>query len=142
MTDFIASRDAIIDAQNHAAKLKQEFLSTVSHEIRTLLSNILSGTDLLASLSPTPEQRDVIDTIKQSGDTLHRIVNNLLDNSKLEAGAMMIEEENMNVRQIVQRVVATFRSRTEVPIHMQFALDLPEYIVCDTTRFIQILWFH
>lgn len=139
MTDFIASRDAIIDAQNHAAKLKQEFLSTVSHEIRTLLNNMLSGTDLLSHLAPTLEQHDVIETIKQSGNTLHRIVNNLLDNSKLEAGAMMIEEENMNVRQIVQRVVATFRSRSKVPLHTQFAVDLPEYIVCDTTRFIQIL---
>jgi len=135
-------RDAVqrADAANRA---KSEFLANMSHEIRTPMAAILGYTDLLDDQTLAPAQRsDNVQTIKRNGEHLLNVINDILDLSKIEAGAIDLEPAPTDLRQLVAEVSALMQGRADakgIPLHIDIQYPIPAAITIDTTRLRQIL---
>ncbi|MDR3601724.1 MAG: response regulator [Desulfosporosinus sp.] len=129
-----------------ASKYKSEFLANVSHELRTPLNSILVLSQLLANKtdhSPlTDKQLEFAKTIFSSGTDLLKLINDVLDLSKIEAGKMEVNYENMSLEEFLDYVERTFRQiAMDKGLGFTINLDneLPESISTDTQRVQQII---
>jgi len=123
---------------------KSAFLSVVSHEIRTPMNAVVGMTDLLLreSDSLTDKQEKYLKNIKNSGSSLVMIVNDILDQSKIEAGKMEIIEESYELRPMTDDVMMIIENRVgNKPINLicEIDEDIPDFLVGDSLRIRQIL---
>ncbi len=88
-----------------ATLAKSEFLATMSHEVRTPLNGIIPMLDLLQSSKLALDQREMLNTALQSARQLLRIVDDILDYSKLEANALQLENVSLNLRELLDSVI-------------------------------------
>ena len=134
-----AARAAAI-AANEA---KSAFLANMSHEIRTPMNGIIGMTSLLARDGAGPDQqREFVETIRNSGDALLTIINDILDFSKIEADKLELENQPFDLRECVESALDLLASRAaEKGLDLLYVIDphTPEAIVGDVTRLRQIL---
>src|SRR5581483_4344222 len=94
-------------------RLKDEFVSVVSHELRTPMAGLLGYAELLDDTDLTPQQQRYVDTLRRSGDALLALVNDILDYSKIQAGRLVLEVVDFEVREVIEDVT----TQLAVPAH-------------------------
>jgi signal transduction histidine kinase/CheY-like chemotaxis protein len=126
-----------------AAFSKSAFLANMSHEIRTPMTAILGFADMLAEQGLTEdEQRTVVDSIRRNSEHLLKIINDILDISKIEAGGMTVEPLACDPAALVEDVASFMRPRAAacgLDLHVEVAHDVPREICTDPTRLRQVL---
>jgi PAS domain S-box-containing protein len=130
------------DAAEAANRAKGEFLAIVSHEIRNPISGVIGFANLLDGSDLTPEQREYVNLIRNSGDSLLFLINDILDFSKIEAGKIELEHEPFSPRTCIEEVVAFFRPKAAVAnlsLDTKVAPDVPGVAIGDVYRLRQIL---
>ena len=125
-----------------ASRAKSRFLATMSHEIRTPMNAILGLGYLALQADPPPRLRDYLAKMTTSADGLLRLLNDLLDMSRIEAGGLFLEETAFPLPATLQRllnVMAAEASRKGLTLQVRATPDTPEYLVGDPLRLEQVL---
>lgn len=105
--------DKALEEAKESARVKTAFLATVSHELRTPMNGVIGMTSLLMETALTPEQQSYAETIRQCGEALLQLINDVLECSKIEAGKLELECLDFNLRTTVEQVLAQFAERAE-----------------------------
>jgi signal transduction histidine kinase/DNA-binding response OmpR family regulator len=136
---------ALIQAKveaEEAASAKQAFLSAMSHEIRTPMNAVLGMTHLLLQENPRPEQIENLQTLKFSSENLLVLINDILDLSKIEAGKMIFEQTDFDLKELVYNLKNSLLYKAEeknVKINVRLDKSLPDLLVGDPVRLSQVL---
>jgi len=137
---------ALVQAKEDAEKAnraKSTFLAMISHEIRTPLNGVLGMAQAMAASKLTDQQRERLNVIRQSGETLLAILNDVLDLSKIEAGKFELEETEFDLGELVQGACAPFLAVAEGKgVHFEVEMqDEARGVYCgDPTRIRQIVY--
>jgi signal transduction histidine kinase/DNA-binding NarL/FixJ family response regulator len=139
---LIRQLDASEKKEREAARIKENFLANMSHEIRTPMNAILGFTTLLQKKKLDTESASYIHTIRQSGENLLAIINDILDLSRIEAGMMRIEPTPFSVRSLIHSVETMFHEKTKekgLLLTTSVESDVPDILEGDAVRLTQIL---
>ncbi|MBK9105681.1 MAG: response regulator [Saprospiraceae bacterium] len=143
--EVLEQKNKIIEAEKEKAqaseRAKHQFLANMSHEIRTPMNAIKGMTDILIRRDPKDDQKDYLDSIKQSSESLLIVINDILDISKIEAGKIEFEIEPFQVNDLIDNVFTIMQFKAEEK-GLELKKDIPAeplYVKGDVTRLRQIL---
>jgi signal transduction histidine kinase/CheY-like chemotaxis protein len=139
---LITREEAKVRAEN-ANAAKGRLLATVSHEIRLPLSGILGMNHLLSQTRLNDEQRNYLDGMRQSGQSLVQLVEDLLDFSTMEAGRFKLNPRAENLRQLIESIVEMLAHRAHekgIEIASVVMPDVPDFLDFDPARLRQVLF--
>jgi len=130
------------EVAEEAARAKQQFLSTMSHEIRTPLNGIINTVHMLREEDPRTDQVDNIEMLEFSADSLLRLVNDILDYSKIDAGKIEFEAIDFELRKLLSGIRQSFEYeilRKRLRMDIEVDDDIPVVVIGDSIRLSQIL---
>ena len=131
-----------IESALAADRAKSEFLAMMSHEIRTPMTGVLGFTNLLKEGELSPSQRECVETIEASGNSLLHLINDILDLSKVESGRIELQNSTFSLRNFLQEITILLRPRAKEK-NLEYGWDMeagvPEFLETDRTRLGQIL---
>lgn len=130
------------DAAEAASRAKSSFLANMSHEIRTPLNGVLGMAQALEARDLASEERQLVSTIRESGQNLVTILNDVLDLSKIEAGKVELSPTDCDFRHVIRRVQRLFCANAEakgLQLIAEVDADLPARLSFDSSRMQQCL---
>jgi len=133
----LARREAL-----NASRVKSEFLANTSHEIRTPLNGIIGFSRILLKSELETRQREAIETINSSANSLLAIINDILDFSKLEAGKLVLDSAPVNLREVIEdtlQLLAPDSAGKQLELILTIQKGTPETVLSDALRLRQIL---
>ncbi len=133
--------EAKVYAEN-VAKSKQQFLSNMSHEIRTPLNTILGFTNVLMKTELGEKQKDFVEAIKTSGNSLHILINDILDLAKVDTGKMTFEKQPFEIRKSINSIIHSFDLKIKeknLEFVSEYDPEIPAILVGDSVRLNQII---
>lgn len=145
ITALKESERKLIEANKLAEEsvsLREAFLANMSHEIRTPMNAIVGFTELLLKKDLDAENRDYVETIKTSGENLLRIINDILDISKIESGLMLFEENPISIKELfssLKNMMLPKAMEKRLELSFDYSPDIPDTVLGDPTRLTQII---
>lgn len=139
---LIAELETARDTANAASEAKSSFLGVVSHELRTPMNGVLGAAQLLGSTGLDATQREYLSIIRNSGDSLLSLLNDILDMTKIEAGRMTFEMVDIAMDDLHHRVTSPFIAIAEakgVEFNARFTGETPAVVRGDPLRVGQVL---